>query len=58
MDAATHLWRFRKWLPERFGQRCAVLARGRGPGPRNVLVRFAGGSLVVSTRFCVRRKDD
>lgn len=51
----THFWCFRKYLPGRFGARCAVLARGRGAGPWNVLVEFEDGYRVVGTRFCVRR---
>lgn len=54
----SHVWYFRKWLPERRGQPCAVLCRGNGRGPRNVLVRFPDGFTVVSTRFCVRRATD
>jgi len=54
----THYWRIRKHLPERFGQRCRVLAHGRGPGPRNVLVEFEDGTHVVTTRWNVRRLPD
>ncbi len=51
-----YYWRFRKYLPERCGKLCMVLARGRGRGPRNALVEFLDdGFRVVSTRFCVRR---
>jgi len=52
----THVWWFRKTLPARKGEACRVLARRNGTGPRNVLVEFADGFRVVSTRFCVRRK--
>jgi len=48
-------WRLKKWLPERHGQACRILARARGPGPRNVLVEFADGLRVVTTRLAVRR---
>jgi len=51
----THYWFFKKYLPERNGQPCRVLARGNGAGPRNVLVEFADGYRVVGTRFAVRR---
>lgn len=54
----THRWWFRKWLPDRKGELCRVIARGRGRGPRNVLVEFEDGFRVVSTRFCVRRSGD
>ena len=48
----THYWRIRKWLPERFGQPCAVIARGR---MNSILVRFADGKEVVTSRYFVRR---
>lgn len=51
----THYWWYKKWLPERTGQPCRVLARGNGRGPRNVLVEFLDGFRAVSARFCVRR---
>ena len=50
-----HVWYFRKYRGDRKGQPCKVLARGRGPGPRNVLVEFKDGERVVGTRYCVRR---
>lgn len=54
----THLWRLKRWLPERHGQECRVLVRGRGPGPRNILVEFEDGAQTVTTRFAVRRVQD
>jgi len=48
-------WHLRRWLPERFGQRCEVLVAGRGPGPRNILVRFPDGHLTIAGRWSVRR---
>ena len=39
-------------------QRCKVLVRGVGNGPRNVLVEFGDGERVVGTRWCVRRLKD
>jgi len=48
----THVWRLKKWLPERYGEPCRVLARGRNG---NTLVEFADGFRVVGTRWCVRR---
>lgn len=50
----THVWRMRRWLPERFGQACRVVTSGRGPGPRNLLVEFADGRRVVSSRWSIR----
>lgn len=52
---ATHIYYWKKYLPERKGQHCRVVARGRGAGPRNVLVEFADGYRVVTPRFSVRR---
>ena len=52
----THYWRVRKWLPERYGQACRVLVRGRGPGPRNVLVEFEDGYRTVAPMWNVRRR--
>ena len=51
----NYFWRLRKWLPERYRQRCRVLAVGRGRGPMNVLVEFEDGFKVVGIRYCVRR---
>ena len=42
-----HEWWWRKWLPERKGQRCRVLARGR---MNAVLVEFEDGERVISSR--------
>lgn len=53
--ALTHWWRLRRWRPERHGQPCRVLIRARGPGPRNILVEFADGERLISTRWAVRR---
>jgi hypothetical protein len=50
-----YYWFYKKYLPERKDEPCRVLARGKGKGPRNVLVEFADGFKVVGTRFCVRR---
>lgn len=54
-DQMTHVWFRRRTLPERKGEPCRVLARGHGPGPRNVLVEFGDGHLVVADRFALRR---
>jgi hypothetical protein len=48
----THVWRWRTNLPERFGQPCRVLARGR---MNSALVEFEGGLQHVVSRFAVRR---
>lgn len=51
-----YIWRLKKWLPERHGQQCKVLVRGKSGGPRNVLVEFSDGYKVVGTRFCVKKE--
>jgi len=51
----THFWRIRTTLPQRKGDPCRILARARGPGPRNILVEFADGRRVVTHRYAVRR---
>ena len=48
----THYWRVRAKLPERFGQRCRVLARGK---MNSCLVEFEDGTLVVTSRNFVRK---
>ena len=48
----THYWRIRKWLPERFGAPCRVLAAGR---LGNILIEFEDGERVVCSRYSVRR---
>jgi hypothetical protein len=54
MSEPVYIWRLKKYLPERHGQRCRIFARGRGPGPRNVGVEFEDGFKVVSFRWAVR----
>jgi hypothetical protein len=53
MTNFTHYWRIRKWLPERFGQPCRILAVGR---MNSVLVEFEDGWRVITVRYFVRRK--
>ena len=48
-----HVWRWRSRLPERKGQRCRVLVRGRRMN--TVLVEFEDGYLVTTSRYAVRR---
>ncbi len=45
-------WRVRARLPERFGQACRVLVRGR---MNSALVEFADGFRVVTSRNYLRR---
>lgn len=48
----NYYWRVRTRFPERFGQTCRVLARGR---MNSCLVEFADGYRVVTSRNYVRR---
>jgi hypothetical protein len=48
----THFWRVRAYLPERFGQQCRVLARGR---LNSCLVQFEDGVKHVTNRYFVRK---
>ena len=50
----THLYRVRKWLPERYRQPCRLLVRWSRNG--NVLIQFEDGVKVVCPRWSVRRK--
>jgi len=48
-----HIWFWKSRLPERRGQSCRVLARGR---MNNILVEFEqDGYKVVTSRFAVRK---
>ena len=49
----THVWYWKKKLPERKGQPCRVLARGK---KNIVLIEFADGFKVITSRFAVRKK--
>jgi len=48
----THIWYWRKWLTERKGQECRVLATG---AMNSALVEFADGYRVITSRYAVRR---
>ena len=48
----THVWFWRARLPERKGQPCRVLCRGR---MNSILVEFADGFRVVTSRWAVRK---
>jgi hypothetical protein len=48
----THIWFWRSRLPERKGQRCKVLARGR---MNSILVEFEDGYKVITSRYAVRK---
>jgi hypothetical protein len=52
MTAATHFWRVRATLADRFGQPCRALAFGR---MNSALVQFADGTRHVVSRYAIRR---
>jgi len=52
MTAYPYYWRVRTRLPERYGQRCRVLVRGR---MNSCLVEFEDGYKVVTSRNYVRK---
>lgn len=51
----NYIWYWRSRLPDRKGQSCRVLARGR---MNSILVEFADGWQVITSRFAVRRGPD
>jgi hypothetical protein len=48
-----YIWRVRTRFPERYGQVCEVLARGK---MNNCLVRFADGFEAVTSRNYLRKE--
>jgi len=48
----THTWYWRKNLPERKGQKCRILARGR---MNSILIEFEDGTKHVVSRYAVRK---
>ena len=52
MSDFDHVWYWRQRLPNRKGQRCRVLVRGR---MNSILVEFEDGQQVVTSRHAVRR---
>jgi hypothetical protein len=49
-----YIWFWRKRLPERKGQKCRILARGR---LNSILVEFPDGYIVITSRYAVRKID-
>lgn len=45
-------WFWKKWLGERKGQRCRILARGK---KNSCLVEFEDGYQTITSRYAVRR---
>lgn len=52
MTAYTHVWRWRKYLPERFGQPCRILATG---AMNAACVEFEDGTRHITSCYAVRR---
>jgi len=52
MGRWDHVWFWRAKLPDRKGQPCRVLVRGR---MNTVLVEFEDGYRVTTSRYAVRR---
>lgn len=51
MSTFDRVWWWRKWLPERKGQKCRIVARGT---MNAALVEFEDGRRVVTSRYAVR----
>jgi hypothetical protein len=49
----THVWWWKSVLPERKGQPCRVLVRGK---MNSILVEFEDGFKVVTSRYAVRKR--
>jgi len=47
-----YIWRWRARLPERYGQRCRVIARGT---LNSCLLKFPDGYRVVTSRNALRK---
>jgi len=52
VNAFDRIWHWRKWLGDRRGQRCRIVARG---ALNSCLVEFADGYRVVTSRFAIRK---
>ena len=50
-----HVWFWRVRLPERKDEPCRVVARGR---KNSVLIEFADGLRVITSRYAVRKRRD
>lgn len=51
----VHVWFWRSRLPERKGQVCRIIARGK---MNSILVEFEDGYRVVTSRYAVRKMND
>ena len=52
MSDYPYVWYWCTKLPERHGQRCRIVARGR---LNNVMVEFEDGYRVITSRYAVRK---
>lgn len=50
-----HVWFWRAKLPERKGELCRILARGK---KNSVLVEFVDGTRVITSRHAVRKRKE
>lgn len=48
----SHYWRIRKWLPERYGHPCRLLATGK---MNSVLIEFGDGVRQIVSRYSIRK---
>lgn len=55
MTDYPYIWFWKSKLPERKGQRCRVITRGR---LNSVLVEFEDGFQVVTSRYAVRKRKE
>ena len=55
MSDFPYYWRVRKFLPERFGQRCLVFARGTRMN--SIGVEFEDGARYVTIKWFVRKAE-
>lgn len=51
-DLFHHIWFWRSRLPERKGQPCRILARGK---MNSIKVQFIDGYTVITSRYAVRK---
>lgn len=50
-DQFLYFWRWKCKLPERHGQKCRVLSRGK---LNSAKIQFEDGYIVISSRYAVR----
>ncbi|MEO7840755.1 MAG: hypothetical protein ABIU06_15540 [Anaerolineales bacterium] len=49
----THYWYWKSRLPDRNGQACRILARGK---MNSIVVEFQNGYKVITSRYAVRKR--